>query len=230
MWDLLGPGIEPMSSLHWQAGSYPLYHQEYHLSGFKWAFLLWWMKLGIFSKVLGQFHFFFSTLYIFCLRFPILEDWLLVFYSSWILGTLYILAVCNIGCKIPPPTLPVCQLFFNFVLPCLCFFGPRCPICGILVLWPVMQLGPWQWKHWALTSQLPGYSLLWLYTFIWLCLVAAYKLLVVTCGISFPAQGLNLGPPALGGWSLSHQTTREVPRVGGFILFPTLLGKKVSIK
>ena len=155
---------------------------------------------------------------------------LLVCFSSWILGTLYILAVCNIGCKIPPRRLSPPFVNYFFTLLCLCFFWLWCPTCRILVLWPVMQLGPWQWKHWALTTQLPGCSLLWLYTFIWLCLAAAYKLLVVTCGISFPAQGSNLGPPALGGWSLSHQTTREVPRVGSFILFPTLLRMKVSIK
>ena len=32
------------------------------------------------------------------------------------------------------------------------------------------------------------------------------------CGIYFPHQGWNLGPPALGTQSLNHWTTREVPR------------------
>ena len=37
------------------------------------------------------------------------------------------------------------------------------------------------------------------------------EFLVVACGIWFPDQGLNPGPLALGGWSLSHWTTKEVP-------------------
>ena len=124
----------------------------------------------------------------------------LLVFSSWVKGTLYILAVCNIGCKIPDPPPPSLSIIF-FVLLCLCFFWPWCLTCGISVLWPAIQLGPWQWKRWALTTQLPGCPLLWLYIFIWLCLVAACKPLVVTCGISFPDQGSNLGPPALGGLS-----------------------------
>ena len=39
----------------------------------------------------------------------------------------------------------------------------------------------------------------------------ACELLVAAYGIQFPDQGLNLEPPALGAWSLSHWTTREVP-------------------
>ena len=42
-------------------------------------------------------------------------------------------------------------------------------------------------------------------------LVVACKFLVVACGIFFPDQGLNPGPPALGVWRLSHWTTRKVP-------------------
>ena len=42
-------------------------------------------------------------------------------------------------------------------------------------------------------------------------LVVAYELLVAACGILFPDQRLNPGPPALGTRSLSHWTTREVP-------------------
>ena len=38
-----------------------------------------------------------------------------------------------------------------------------------------------------------------------------YNLLVSGCGIQFPDQGLNLGPPSLGAQSLSHWATREVP-------------------
>ena len=41
---------------------------------------------------------------------------------------------------------------------------------------------------------------------IWLC-----QVLVLTCGILFPDQELNLSPLHLGTWSLSHWTTREVP-------------------
>ena len=41
--------------------------------------------------------------------------------------------------------------------------------------------------------------------------VATCKLSVVVCGIQFPDQGLNPGPPALGAQSFSHWTTREVP-------------------
>ena len=37
----------------------------------------------------------------------------------------------------------------------------------------------------------------------------ACELLVVECGIYFPDQGLNLGPAALGVWSLSHWTAWE---------------------
>ena len=37
-------------------------------------------------------------------------------------------------------------------------------------------------------------------------------LLLSACGIQFPDQGLNLGQPSLGAQSLSHWTTREVPR------------------
>ena len=44
------------------------------------------------------------------------------------------------------------------------------------------------------------------YLFLWLCWV-----LVAACGIYFPDQGSNPRPPALGAWSLSHWTTREVP-------------------
>lgn len=32
------------------------------------------------------------------------------------------------------------------------------------------------------------------------------------CGIQFPDQELNLGPLALGTWTPSHWTTREVPQ------------------
>ena len=35
--------------------------------------------------------------------------------------------------------------------------------------------------------------------------------LVVTCGIEFPDQGLNPGPPSLGARSFSHRAAREVP-------------------
>ena len=41
-------------------------------------------------------------------------------------------------------------------------------------------------------------------------LVVAYELLVAACGILFPDQRFNPGPPALGTRSLSHWTTREV--------------------
>ena len=41
---------------------------------------------------------------------------------------------------------------------------------------------------------------------IWLCWVS-----FVACGISFPDQGSNLEPPALGAWDLSQRTTGEVP-------------------
>ena len=44
------------------------------------------------------------------------------------------------------------------------------------------------------------------YLFIWLG-----RVLVAACGLYFPEQGSNPGPPALGAWSLSHWTTREVP-------------------
>lgn len=30
-------------------------------------------------------------------------------------------------------------------------------------------------------------------------------LLIATCGIQFPDQGIELGPPALGTWSSSHR-------------------------
>ena len=42
-------------------------------------------------------------------------------------------------------------------------------------------------------------------------LVVACELLVAAYGIPFPDQGLNPEPPALGVWSLSCWTTREVP-------------------
>ena len=58
------------------------------------------------------------------------------------------------------------------------------------------------------------------YLFILLCLVlvAAPGIFVVACGIFSCGmwdqvlwQGIEPGPPALGVWSLSHWTTREVP-------------------
>ena len=44
-----------------------------------------------------------------------------------------------------------------------------------------------------------------------LSLHVGYSIFVAAWGISFPDQGLNLGPPALGAWSDSPWTTREVP-------------------
>ena len=65
------------------------------------------------------------------------------------------------------------------------------------------------------------------YLFIWLCwvLVETCGIFVVACGILswgmwalscgvwdiVPWPGIKPGPPALGAWSLSHWTTREVP-------------------
>ena len=43
--------------------------------------------------------------------------------------------------------------------------------------------------------------------------VVACKLLVEACDMYFPDQELNPGPTALGVWSLSPWTTREVPVV-----------------
>ena len=43
---------------------------------------------------------------------------------------------------------------------------------------------------------------------LFICLAA--QVLIAACGIQFPDEGLNLDP-ALGAWSLSHWTTREVP-------------------
>ena len=68
------------------------------------------------------------------------------------------------------------------------------------------------------------------YLFIWLAgswlqyvgsLVIACKFLVVPCGICFPDQELNPGPPALGVQRLSHWTTREVPPYYFNLLFLT---------
>ena len=43
-------------------------------------------------------------------------------------------------------------------------------------------------------------------------LVAACRLLVVACMWDLvPRQGIEPGPPALGAWSLTQWTTREVP-------------------
>ena len=63
-----------------------------------------------------------------------------------------------------------------------------------------------------------------IYLFIWLrwVLVAIHGIfvatLIVACGVFscgmwvlVPCPGIKLGPPALGVWSLSHWTTREVP-------------------
>ena len=59
--------------------------------------------------------------------------------------------------------------------------------------------------------------------FLWLCWV-----LVAACGIYFPDQGSNPGPPALGAWSLSHWTTREVPySVILNLIFPSVDKPKV---
>ena len=41
--------------------------------------------------------------------------------------------------------------------------------------------------------------------FIWL-----HQVLAAACGIYFPNQGLNLGPPALGAKNPSHWTPSEV--------------------
>ena len=51
-------------------------------------------------------------------------------------------------------------------------------------------------------------------------LVAACRLLAVACGLLVvacmwdlvPRPGIELRPPALGAWSLTHWTTREVPK------------------
>jgi len=40
-----------------------------------------------------------------------------------------------------------------------------------------------------------------------------WKSLAAVCGIQFPDQASNLGPPTLGAWSLSHWATREVPDI-----------------
>ena len=61
---------------------------------------------------------------------------------------------------------------------------------------------------WLSSSSIPLYmctTFFFKYLFIWLhhVLVAAWELLVVSCGIQFPDQGSNLGP-ALGAWSLGH--------------------------
>ena len=51
------------------------------------------------------------------------------------------------------------------------------------------------------------------YSFIWL-----HWILAAACGIQFPNQGSNLGSLQLGGQSLSHWTTREVPQSLSFQL------------
>ena len=50
------------------------------------------------------------------------------------------------------PTLTTSILFFFF-------FWPHCTVCGILVHQPGNEPGPQQWKHWVLTTGLPGNSL-----------------------------------------------------------------------
>ena len=67
---------------------------------------------------------------------------------------------------------------------------------------------------------------IYIYLFIWLCwvFIAAHGILIAKCGIFscgmqtlscgmwvlVPWPGIKAGPPALGAWSLSHWTTREV--------------------
>ena len=53
--------------------------------------------------------------------------------------------------------------------------------------------------------------------------------LVVACGIFscdmrdlVPCVGIEPGPPALGAWSLSHWTTREVPSSNVFACFSSI--------
>ena len=43
------------------------------------------------------------------------------------------------------------------------------------------------------------------------CLIWLHQVLAVACRIWVPDKGWNLGPPALGVWSLNHCTTRDVP-------------------
>ena len=42
------------------------------------------------------------------------------------------------------------------------FFWLHCMACGILIPWPGIAPGPWQWKQWILTTGLPGSSQDWL--------------------------------------------------------------------
>ena len=53
-----------------------------------------------------------------------------------------------------------------------------------------------------------------IYLYIWLLWI-----LVVACEVSFPAQGIEPGSPALGVQSLSHGTTKEVPRCSFYLIY-----------
>ena len=61
--------------------------------------------------------------------------------------------------------------------------------------------------------QRAGHSAHQSHLFIWLCpvFVAAHRLFRLGMWVLVPSTGIESGPPALGAWSLSHWTIREIP-------------------
>ena len=61
--------------------------------------------------------------------------------------------------------------------------------------------------------QRAGHSAHQSHLFIWLCpvFVAAHRLFSLGMWVLVPSTRIESGPPALGAWSLSHWTIREIP-------------------
>ena len=105
--------------------------------------------------------------------------------------------------------------------------GKACPYMGpvMLSIWGC----PCSTQHWGVDQVLPLRVFLFLFflvcVFIWLYWVLVAARGIFSCGMQalccsmwgpIPQLGIEPGPPSLGAWSLSHWTTREVPRLGSY--------------
>ena len=111
------------------------------------------------------------------------------------------------------------------------FFGRKA--CGIIAPWPGVESAPPALEGGVLTTGPPGkpkncksfFFFLNIYLFIWLLLVLVVACGIFSCGMwdLVPWPGIEPGPPALGAQSLSHWTTREVPRTANLKLLSAII-------